>query len=75
MPVIRELDHFLELLADFAVYYNEYRGHRRLDVAAPLVRYRGQHWKRPGRSAKRVPGSVRPRHFAEPRITVHELAA
>ncbi len=75
VPLIRGLDHLSELLAAFAVYYNEYRGHRRLGRATPLMLYRGQIWRRPNRSAKTLLGSVRTRHFAETRITVYELAA
>jgi transposase InsO family protein len=74
VPLIRGLDHLSELLADFAVYYNEYRGHRRLGGAMPLMLYRGQTWRRPNRSAKTLLGSVRTRHFAETSITVYELA-
>ena len=75
VPLIRGLDHLSELLADFVVYYNEYRGHRRLGGAMPLMLYRGQTWRRPNRSAKTLLGSVRARHFAETRITAYELAA
>ena len=31
VPVIRDLDHMSQLLRDFEVYYNEYRGHATLD--------------------------------------------
>jgi len=33
VPLIRGLDHLGELLADFDVYYNQCRCHRRLDGA------------------------------------------
>jgi hypothetical protein len=37
--------------------------------------YQGRDWQKPDRSAKRVGGSIRLRHFHEQRITVYELAA
>lgn len=41
VPVIRGLDHLSRLLRDFAVYYNEYRGHATLGGAVPAVIHRG----------------------------------
>jgi transposase InsO family protein len=75
VPLIRGLDHLSGLLADFAAYYNECRGHRRLDGGTPSMVYEGRHWERPERSAKMLQGPIRIRHFAEARITVYELAA
>jgi transposase InsO family protein len=75
VPLIRGLDHLGELLADFDVYYNQCRCHRRLDGATPSMLYQRQAWQKPDRSAKRVAGPIRPRHFREQRITVYELAA
>ena len=75
VPIIRGLDHLGELLADFAVYYNDYRGHRRLDGATPASRYLGRNWQKPDRFAKRLAGPIRLRRFREQRITVYELAA
>jgi len=37
--------------------------------------YEGRHWEKPERSAKTLQAPIRIRHFAEPRITVYELAA
>jgi hypothetical protein len=37
--------------------------------------YQGQAWQKQDRSAKRVAGSIRLRHFPAQRITVYELAA
>jgi len=75
VPLIRGLDHLSGLLADFAVYYNQCRGHRRFDGATPSMVYEGRHWEKPERSAKTLQAPIRVRHFAEPRITVYELAA
>lgn len=75
MPLIRGLDHLGELLADFGVYYHEHRCHRRLGGATPSMLYQGQPWQKPDRFVKRLAGPLRLRHFAEPRITVYELAA
>jgi transposase InsO family protein len=75
VPLIRGLDHLSELLADFAVYYNEYRGHRRLHGARPSMVYAEQPWRKPDRSAKTMPGSIQLRYFPDARITVYELAA
>ena len=73
--LMRGLDHLGQLLADFVVYYNEHRCHQRLGGATPAAIYQGQTWQKPDRSAKRVPGPIRLRHFREQRITVYELAA
>jgi len=73
--LIRGLDHLGELLADFAEYYNECRGHQRLGGATPAMVYHGRTWRKPDRSAKQVTGPIRLRHFPEQRITVYELAA
>ena len=75
VPLIRGRNHLSELLTDLAVYYNECRGHRRLDGATPLMIYEGGDWEKPERSAKTLQGPIRIRHFAEPRITVYELPA
>jgi len=75
VPLIRGLDHLGELLADFEVYYNQYRCHRRLGGATPSMIYEGGSWQKPDRSAKTLPRRIRVRHFREPRITLYELAA
>jgi len=75
VALIRGLDHLGELLADFEVYYNQHRCHQRLNGATPSMLYEGQTWQKPDRSAKRVAGPIRLRHFREQRITVYELAA
>jgi len=75
VPLIRGLDHLAGLLTDFEVYYNDHRCHRRFGGATPSMIYEGRNWQKPDRSAKTLRGPVRLRHFAEPRITVYELAA
>ncbi len=73
--LIRGLDHLGELLADFELYYNRYRCHRRLRGATPSMIYAGTDWQKPERSAKTLRHPIRLRHFREQRITVYELAA
>ena len=73
--LIQGLDHLVQLLADFEEYYNECRCHQRLGGATPSMMYEGRNWQKPDRSAKRVAGPIRLRHFREQRITVYELAA
>ena len=75
VPVIRELDHLDRLLHDFAIYYNEYRGHARLGGALPAVIYRGEQWSKPEKSAKTLPLNFERRVFAETQITAYRLAA
>jgi len=75
VPVIRGLDHLGQLLRDFAVYYNEYRGHATLGGAVPVVIHRGEQWSRPEKSAKTLPGNIAHRVFADTRITAYRLAA
>jgi putative transposase len=75
VPLIRGLDHLRDLLADFDVYYNQCRCHRRLDGATPSMLHQRPAWEKPDRCAKRVAGPIRLRHFREQRITVLELAA
>jgi putative transposase len=55
VPVIRGLDHFAQLLRDFVVDYNEYRGHATLGGAVPEVIHRGEKWTKPEKSAKTMP--------------------
>ena len=73
--LIRGLDHLGALLAEFEVYYNQHRCHQRLNGATPSILYQGQTWQKPDRSAKRVAGPIRLRHFREQRITIYEVAA
>ncbi len=75
VPLIRDLDHLGELLADFEVYYNQHRCHQRLGGATPSMIYEGGDWQKPDRSAKTLRGPIRLRHFREQRITIYELAA
>jgi len=75
VPVIRGLDHLDRLLHDFAIYYNDYRGHATLGGAPPAAIYRGQQWSRPEKSAKALPTRVERRVFAETQITAYRLAA
>ena len=75
VPVIRGLDHLSQLIGDFAVYYNEYRGHTTLGGALPSVIHRGEQWAKPAKSAKALPSTVERRVFADTRITAYRLAA
>jgi len=72
VPVIRGLD---QLLIDFVIYYNEYRGHATLGGALPSVIHRGDRWTKPSKSAKTLPGSIERRFFPDTRITAYRLAA
>ena len=73
--MVRGLDHLGLLLQDFAVYYNEYRGHTTLGGALPSVIHRGEQWSRPAKSAKAVPANVERRVFRDTQITAYRLAA
>ncbi len=75
VPVIRELDHLAHLLADFELWYNDYRGHMRLGGARPSVIHRGERWERPDRLAKALPRNIQRRFFPGVRITAYRLAA
>ena len=75
VPVIRGLDHLDQLLRDFTVYYNEYRGHATLGGALPSVIHRGEQWTRPEKSAKTLPVDIERRVFADTKITAYRLAA
>jgi transposase InsO family protein len=75
VPVIRGLDHLAELLRDFELWYNDYRGHMRLGGARPSAIHRGERWEKPGRSAKVLPRTIQRRFFPDVRITGYRLAA
>jgi transposase InsO family protein len=75
VPVIRGLDHLDQLLRDFAVYYNEYRGHATLGGAVPSVIHRGEQWAKPEKSAKALPPNIERRVFPDTQITAYRLAA
>jgi transposase InsO family protein len=75
VPLIKELDHLETLLADFELWYNDYRGHMRLGGARPSAIHRGEHWERPDRSDKALPRNIRRRFFLDVRISTHRLAA
>jgi transposase InsO family protein len=75
VAVIRGLDHLAELLADFELWYNDYRGHMRLGGAMPSAVHRGERWERPDRSAKALPQNIQRRFFPDVRITGYRLAA
>ncbi len=75
VPVIRGLDHLGQLLRDFAVYYNEYRGHATLGGAVPEVIHRGEQWTKPEKSAKMLPPNLERRVFADTQITAYRRAA
>jgi transposase InsO family protein len=73
--VIRGLDHLAQLLRDFGVYYNEYRGHATLGGALPEAIHRGEQWHKPEKSAKTPPANLEHRVFAYTQITAYRLAA
>ena len=75
VPAIRGLDHLAELLGDFVLWYNDYRGHATLGGALPAVIYRGEQWSKPEKSAKTLPLNFERRVFAETQITAYRLAA
>jgi transposase InsO family protein len=75
VTVIRGLDHLSQLLRDFSVYHNEYRGHATLGGAVPSLIHRGGEWTRPEKSAKALPPNVERRVFADTQITAYRLAA
>jgi transposase InsO family protein len=75
VPVIHGLDHLSELLRDFEVYYNCYRGHARLGGAVSKVIHRGEQWNRPAKSAKMLPADLQLRFFTDVRVTAYRLAA
>lgn len=75
VPVIRGLDHLKQLLQDFEIYYNEYRGHKTLGGAAPSLIHRGGKWTKPEKSAKTLPPNVERRFFPNTQITTYRLAA
>jgi transposase InsO family protein len=75
VPVIRGLDHLTDLLVDFELYYNQYRGHMALGGAVPETVHRGECWQRPALSAKRVSGIIECRLFPDTRTTAYRLAA
>jgi len=52
VPVIRDLDHLDQLLIDFVIYYNEYRGHAKLGGALPSLIHRGEQWTKPAKQPR-----------------------
>jgi hypothetical protein len=66
VPVIRGFDQLSVLLREFAVYYNEHRGHARLGGARPVVVYRGE---------QTLPITLERRIFADTKTTAYRLAA
>jgi transposase InsO family protein len=75
VPVIRGLDHLRQLLQDFEIYYNEYRGHTRLGGAVPSLIHRGERWTKPEKSAKTLPPNIERRVFPDTGISAYRLAA
>lgn len=75
VPVIRGLDHLDQLLCDFTIYYNEYRGHATLGGAVPSMIHRGEQWTKPAKSAKTLPPNIERRFFPDTQITAYRLAA
>jgi transposase InsO family protein len=75
VAVIRGLDHLGELLGDFVLWYNDYRGHATLGGAVPAVIHRGEQWTNPEKSAETLPGNIERRFFPDTQITAYRLAA
>ena len=75
VPVIRGLEHLGQLLSDFVLYYNGYRGHAKLGGALPSLIHRGEQWTKPAKSAKALPPNIERRFFPDTRITAYRLAA
>lgn len=75
VPVIRGLEHLSQLLRQFETYYNEYRGHTKLDGAIPAVIHRGEQWSKPEKSAKMLPANIERCFFSDTQITAYRLAA
>jgi transposase InsO family protein len=75
VPVIRGLDHLDQLLRDFAIYYNDYRGHATLGGAVPSMIHRGEQWTKPEKSAKALPPHIDRRFFPDTQVTAYRLAA
>lgn len=75
VPVIRGLDHLSQLLHDFEIYYNEYRGHTKLGGAIPEVIHRDEQWDKPDKSAKTLPDNLERRFFPDTHVTAYRLAA
>ena len=75
VPVIRGLNHLSQLLQDFALYYNDYRGHATLGGAVPSVIHRGEQGTKPEKSAKTLPPNIERRVFPDTQITAYRLAA
>jgi transposase InsO family protein len=74
VPVIRDLDHLEQLLRDFTVYYNEYRGHTTVGGALPSAIHCGEQWNKPEKSAKTLPPNIERRFFPDTQITAYRLA-
>ena len=75
VPVIRSFDHLAQLLDEFAIYYNDCRGHTTLTGALPSVIHRGGQWSKPEKSAKTLPANVEHLVFADTGIAAYRLAA
>ena len=75
VPVIRSFGHLTGLLRDFEVYHSDCRGHMTLGGARPAVIHRGEHWRRPDKSAKTLPANVEQLVFVDTGITAYRLAA
>ncbi len=75
VPVIRDLDHLSQLLGDFVLWYNDYRGHATLGGALPSVIHRGEQWTKPEKSAKILPPNIERRLFPDTQITSYRFAA
>ncbi len=72
-PLIKGFDHLASLCADFAVWYNGWRPHMRLDGARPDDVY-GRDLPEPvARDAKVLPVTIERRYFSETRVTGYRL--
>jgi hypothetical protein len=71
LPGTRGLDHLSQLLRDFTVYYDEYRGHTALGGAIPSVIHRGGQRIRPGKLAKALPPNIERRLYPDALITAY----
>ena len=52
--LIRGIEHLTSLLDDFTEYYNNWRGHTKLEGAVPAMLYLKQHWQKPEKTAKQI---------------------
>jgi len=75
VPLIRGFNHLTKLLNSFTDYYNNWRGHTKLEGAMPAVIYLNRHWNKPEKTSKQITGQMEERFFQETRTTAFRLAA